>query len=1084
MDMFIRFMAALGLIGLLAGCDSSSPQTQSIPPESDAKPVVEDAPVVGHKLPEVVSFNEHVQPILSEYCYHCHGPDAGTREPKEAPLRLDIEEDAFSPRDNGKPVIIKGAPGESLIVQRMRTHDVDLIMPPPISHKEMDEHEIALIERWIEQGAEYEDHWSFAAVQSPEVPQAGEGWAVNPIDRFIAAKLEQAGLTPNQPDDLRRYHRRMALDLTGLPPAPTETDNFLKAYEDSGEAAVSAEADRLLATDASAEHFARLWLDAARYADTHGIHIDNYRAIWPYRDWVIRAFAANMPWDQFTTEQIAGDLLPGSTLEQKVASGFNRCMATTGEGGAIAEEYEAVYAKDQVDTVSAVWLGLTTGCASCHDHKFDPISMKDFYSMAAFFRNTTMHAMDRNNANHPPSLFVPHPEDRKRWVGLEKELAEKKAALEARAKEAEPGFQQWLTKAEFQPYAEFDTSLELYLPLIEAEGPLRGFVKGEPREWPAAPKRIEALAGKAPVLTGESIELGDLANISRDSEITISTYIRIEGRPTGSILSRMDPAQNHRGWDLALEDGKLVLHIVDRWEDAESRAVANGTLEPGKWHHFAASFDGSKSGHQAISFMLNGKNLGAKTYPNTAGGLLENEVPLRLGSRQGGDNALQGGSVAVQDLRFYRRVLSHGERQKLSGTGQLLAALNTPADQRKDDQVKLLREYYLNHLDQPSLAIRREYEALRGAETGIRARGSMSLVMEEKPGEPFAHILERGQYTDKGEKVGAATPEFLPPMPEGAPRNRLGLAQWLNDPANPLPARVTMNRAWSYLFGRGIVETSGDFGVMGARPSHPQLLDWLAAEFIRGGWDYRRMVKMMVTSMAYRQSGHVSAEKLERDPDNALLSRGPRHRLDGEQIRDLALWASGLLVDEVGGPPVKPYQPEGIWSAVAMPQSNTRFYKQDHGDKLFRRSLYTIWKRTAPPPSMEIFNAPTREVFCVQRERTNTPLQALVLLNDPQFVEACRHLAWRVMAESSDFDEQLDRITLRLINRVLDADERATIRRSHGEFLTEFRAKPEDAARFLAVGATPVPGEAKPAELAALTLVCSQILNLDETVTR
>jgi len=1081
MDMMLRFLGTAAVAGFLAACDSSSPPSGQAVQTADPVIAPDAAPVV--KLPEVVSFNEHVQPVLSEYCYHCHGPDSKTRLPEDKPLRLDIEEDAFAARENGKPVILKGNAAESMLVERMKSHDPDLIMPPPASHKQMDEHEIALIERWIEQGAEYEAHWSFGPLEQPEVPQAGEGWAVNPIDRFVAARLEENGLKPNAPDDLRRYHRRMTLDLTGLPPVPAETDSFLKAYEEQGEAAVSAEADRLLATDASAEHFARLWLDAARYADTHGIHIDNYRAIWPYRDWVIRAFAANMPWDQFTTEQIAGDLLPDSTLDQKVASGFNRCMATTGEGGAIAEEYEAVYAKDQVDTVSAVWLGLTAGCASCHDHKFDPISTKDFYSMTAFFRNTTMQAMDRNDANHPPSIFVPHLGDRERWQVLEKQLAEKKAALDSRAKQAESEFQAWLAKAEFQPYAEYDTSLELYLPLVEASGPLRGFVKGKPVEWPVEVQRIDGLAGKAPLVSGQSIELGDLANISRNSEITISTYIRVEGKPTGSVIARMDPKQKHRGWDLALEEGKLVLHIIDKWEDAESRAVADSPLEPGKWHHFAAIFDGSKSGHQAIGFQLNGKRLGAKTYPNTAGGLLENKVPLRLGSREGGDNALQG-SVAIQDLRFYRRVLSFGEREKLSRTGQLLAALNTPADKRKEDQVKLLREYYLNNLDQSTLALRKEYEVLRGEEAGIRDRGSMCLVMQEKAGEPSAHILVRGQYTDKGDKVTAATPAFLPPMPEGAPRNRLGLAQWLNDPANPLPARVTMNRAWSNLFGRGIVETNGDFGVMGARPTHPKLLDWLAAEFVKGGWDHRRMVKMMVTSMTYRQSGHMSPEKLEKDANNALLSRGPRHRLDGEQIRDLALSASGLLVNQLGGPPVKPYQPEGIWQAVAMPQSNTRFYKQDSGESLYRRSLYTIWKRTAPPPSMEIFNAPTREVCSVQRERTNTPLQALVLLNDPQFVEACRQLAWRVIGESSDFDGRLDQITLRLIGRVLDADEREHIRQSHADFLAGFKDKPESAKEFVATGASPVPDGADLPELAAWTLVASQILNLDETITR
>jgi len=1072
--MNFRFIIAFGLFGLLTACDAPDDQ------QATNTPAVGEPEMV---LPETISFNEHVQPVLSEYCYHCHGPDSGTRLPEEAPLRLDRVEDAFVARDDGHPVIIKGKPEESLLVKRIQSDDIDLVMPPPESHKTMPDYEVALLERWIEQGAEYEEHWAFGSIERPEVPETGSEWAVNPIDHFVESRLASHGLEPNGADDLRRYHRRLSLDLTGLPPSPEETDDFIKAAEENGEEAISAEADRLLATTASAEHFARLWLDAARYADTHGIHIDNYRAIWPYRDWVIRAFKANMPWDQFTKEQIAGDLLPDRTLDQQVASGFNRCMATTGEGGAIAEEYEAVYAKDQVDTVSAVWLGLTTGCASCHDHKFDPITQKDFYSMAAFFRNTTMHAMDRNNAIHPPSIFVPHLDDRDRWVVLEKDLDEQKASLNARKKAAEPEFNKWLAKADFKPYAEFDTSLELYLPLV-GDGDLKGIVFGKSKEWKADVERVEGLIGKAPVITGESIDLGDLGNISRDSEITISTYIRIDGKPSGSVISRMDPKNNFRGWDLALQKGKLVLHVVDEWEDAESRAVAHSALEPGKWHHFAAIFDGSKSGHKAIAFQLNGKRLGAKTYPNTVGGLLENNVPLRLGSREGGDNALKGGEVALQDLRIYRRVLSFGERKSLSGTKAILAAINTPAKKRDKKQIQLLRDYHANHIDPQSIAIRKKYDVMRSEEKVIRDRGSMTLIMEEKEGEPFAHILTRGVYTDKAEKVTAAIPGFLPPMPDGAPSNRLGLAMWLNDPENPLPARVTMNRAWSYLFGKGIVKSSGDFGIMGARPSHPQLLDWLAAEFIDSGWDYREMVKLIVTSMAYRQSGHVNAEKLEKDVDNSLLSRGPRHRLDGEQIRDLALSASGLLVDRVGGPPVRPYQPEGIWHAVAMPQSNTRFYKQDDGEGLFRRSIYTIWKRTAPAPSMEIFNAPPREVFCVQRERTNTPLQALVLLNDPQFVEACRHLAWRSIDSASGFNDRLDYITLRLLNRVIDKYEREQIRKSHAGFLAEFQDQPEDAEKFLSVGTTPVPDGADLPELAAWTLIASQILNLDETVTR
>lgn len=1078
---FLRLLLAAPLGFLLAACDCSSTTSELEKAAIKPKVVQEQA----SELPAVVSFNEHVQPVLSEYCYHCHGPDAGTRAPQDLPLRLDIEEHAFAARDNGKPVIIKGKPAESLLVMRMKAHDdKDIVMPPPESHKEMKAHEIALIERWIEQGADYEEHWSFAPLERPELPKVGEGWAINPIDRFVVAKLDEHGLKANPADDLRRYHRRMSFDLTGLPPSPRQTDAFIRAVEASGESAIGEEADRLLATDASAEHFARLWLDVARYADTHGIHIDNYRAIWPYRDWVIRAFKANMPWDQFTTEQIAGDLLPNSSLDQKVASGFNRCMATTGEGGAIAEEYEAIYAKDQVDTVSAAWLGLTTGCASCHDHKFDPISQKDFYSMAAFFRNTTMNAMDRNNANHPPSLFVPLLEDRQRYPELEAEIAELEKALAKRKAEARPKFEEWSKSAQLADASDLDFSLEIHLPLNEPSGPIKGVAHGKDREWPVDLERIRGPLGKAPVISDKPVEIGDFAAFERGDQVSYGGYVYYEGKPTGAIVSRVDSSNNFRGWDLYLQGDKPAAHITDTWPNAANKVLRGNGIPAKKWHHFMVTFDGTKSGHQSTGLYIDGERARVGANPNTVGANIVANVPLVLGSRAGGDGKLTGGKVALQDFRFYRRLLTEPEIKRLASMGQVADIISTPRDKWNKDQVNKAYEYYLNHVDAPSIELRAKKKPLDQEMAELKNRGSMSLVMEEKEGEPFAHILGRGQYTDKGEKVGAATPAFLPPMAEGMPNNRLGLATWINDPANPLPARVTMNRAWSYIFGRGIVETSGDFGVMGARPSHPKLLDWLAAEFIESGWDYRHMVKMMVVSMAYRQSGHVSAEKLEKDASNVLLSRGPRHRFDGEQIRDLALAASGLLSEQIGGPPVRPYQPDGIWEAVAMPQSNTRSYRQDAGDKLFRRSIYTIWKRTAPPPSMEIFNAPTREVFCVTREKTNTPLQALVLLNDPQFVEACRHLAWRAMNEASDFNQRLDRITLLLINRLLDADERATVAKSHADFFAEFSDKPGSAKQMLSVGSTAPPEEADVAQLAAWTLVASQILNLDETVTR
>ena len=1070
------------------GCDSAPPKVAATIVAA-AENVVEKAAVadlVQVSLPEKVSFNEHVQPILSEYCYHCHGPDSGTREPKKVPLRLDRVEDAFAIRDDDMPVIIKHNPTDSALIKRILSTDPDEIMPPPRSHKTLKPQEVALLSRWIEQGAEYESHWSFAQVKKPVVPEAGKDWAVNPIDHFIAEKLEIEGLKPNLPEEPARFYRRLHLDLTGLPPTPEGIEIFKKSFAEDPETATAAAADQLLATTASAENFTRHWLDAARYADTHGIHIDNYRAIWPYRDWVIGAFQANMPWDQFTTEQIAGDLLPNRSLDQLVATGFSRCLATTGEGGAISEEYDAIYAKDRVETVSAIWLGLTTGCAACHDHKFDPVSTKEFYSLTAFFRNTSMEALDGNDAGHPPNVVVPLKQDRERLGILSAEITHAEQQLADHVESVRPKFEQWLAAAAtttVEPTAKIDPTLSLHLPLAEADGPLHGTVDGKPREWPATLTRMSGPLGQAPVISDTPVYLGDVGNFSRKDQVTYGGFIYVEGAPTGAVVARMSPAQSFRGWDIYLDGGRPTAHVIDSWTDSANKISAASPLKPGEWHHVMATFDGTLPSDQASAIYVDGMKADANTTPNSVGANIETTVPLRLGMRQDGDSRLNG-KVALQDLRFYRRLLSPSEIKNLADESLFQSIVSLPTEKRTKEQSQLVLQYYLRNLDKPAQQLAAQLQTLQTEQRTLNGRGSVSLVMDEKPDPPFAHVLTRGSYADKGEKVTPNTPAILPPMAADVPKNRLGLARWLNDPANPLPARVTMNRTWSYLFGAGIVETNSDFGIMGSRPSHPKLLDWLAAEFVESGWNYRHMIKLMVTSAAYRQSGAVSPEKLEKDPSNRFVARGPRYRLDAEQIRDLALSSAGLLKATVGGPSVKPYQPEGIWEAVAMTQSDTRHYKEDSGDGLYRRSLYTLWKRTAAPPSMEIFNAPTREVFCVRRDLTNTPLQALVLLNDPQFIEASRELASNALRADTDFDARLDFITARLDGRKFVPAERQIVRKSLDSALANFRDRKQDAKSLIETGATPPRKDADVPELAAWTLVASQILNLDETITR
>ena len=1003
---------------------------------------------------EGISFNRQIQPILSEYCYHCHGPDSGTRKPKSEPLRLDRAQFAFAMRDGGKPAIVKGDAAASPAVQRMRTTDPDELMPPPDSHKTMKPEEIALLEKWIAEGATYEEHWAFIPPVKPPMPEnAGR----TPIDKFVLAKLATTGLAPNPPEEKARLFRRLSYDLTGLPPSRGELAAHLAdASPDAYEKAV----DRLLQTDACAEHFTRQWLDAARYGDTHGIHIDNYRSIWPYRDWVIGAFKANMPFDRFTVEQMAGDLLPNPTIELIVATGFNRCNTTTGEGGAIGEEYEAIYAKDRVDTTAAIWLGLTTGCASCHDHKFDPVTMKDFYSLTAFFRNTPMPALDGNNAEHPPVAFVPAMADRARWAELPGLIAAQQQKVDRRRKEAEGDFGFWLKTAGSTtlppaPPAAFHAALD-------------------------APNDPNA-AAKGQVL------VANLPQVKAAGQFSFGATVRMDQPGQGAVLSRMDSALAYRGWDLFLQDGKPAVHVVDHWPDKAIKIVAEKPLATGVWNHVMVTFDGRKKGIAALTVYVNGRAVKTAPEVKSPGADFTVEAPLRVGARSKGPADLDSvvtGNVAVQNVRFFASALAAEDVRGLMGRDLLRTFLETPEAERKPEQKSAVFALYLGEFDEKMKAFDDELSKLKAEEEAIRGRGVKSLVMEEKKDEPFAFVLARGDYRNKTERVKPATPAILPQLNGDGRRSRLDLAKWLVAKDNPLPARVTVNRVWGYLFGTAIVESTDDFGVMGARPTNQDLLDFLAVSFVESGWNYRQLVRAIVASDTYRQSGRLTPEKLEKDPANRLLSRGPRYRLDAEQIRDGALAASGLLVPRIGGPPVKPYQPEGVWEAVAMKESNTRNYKQDNGEALWRRSLYTLWKRTAPPASMDIMNAPSREVFCTRRERTNTPLQAFVTMNDPQFVEASRALAERAVKSSPDTNARLDFITTSLVARTFNDSERTASRRLLDKAAAAYTADPTAAKALIATGESKADPSIAPAELAAWTLVASQVLNTDDALTK
>jgi mono/diheme cytochrome c family protein len=1030
------------------------------------------APAAG----QAVSYNNQIGPILSEHCFRCHGPDSASRKPKKHPLRLDRADFAYEARDDGKPVIIKGDPGASELVRRITATDDD-VMPPAAEQKPLHADEIALIKQWISQGGKYEKHWSLIPPVKPAVPADGAGWARNPVDNFVARKLTQHGLASNPEEEKARLYRRLSFDLTGLPPSRRELEKFV--FDNSDEAYEKA-VDRMLASNASAEHFARQWLDAVRYADTQGIHLDYARSIWPYRDWVIAAYKTNMPFDEFTIDQIAGDMLPGATQRQKIASGYDRLLETTSEGGAIPDEYAAVYAKDRVDTTAAVWLGLTVGCATCHDHKFDPITTKDFYSLTAFFRNNTSSILDGPNGNNAPTLFLPAHKDIARWKKLEPAIENAKKAVAARKVEAGPVFTNWLDSARSNAVIEPITIRPaLVLPLTQTNGPCVGEAGEEKIQWMAGGEGRAGPYGPAPMLTNGTAVENAAPSISRHGKASFGAFIYVEGSPSGSVISRMNTAVNFRGWDLYLSDGRPTVHIIDQFPDKALKITANDSLESGRWHHVMAVFNGRRMGADAITLYVDGLRANVEVNNNSLGPDIVADVPLRLGGRSTNSGPAEyiSGRVFLQDFRFYDKALTADEVARLAMAG----LAQTPAMADND----ALKDLYRATYDRSSQRLAARLSTLEAKAAQVRKRGATTLVIEEKTdSKPMAHVLLRGNYTTEGEEVSATTPAALPPMAPDAPRNRLGLARWIMSRQDPLVARVTVNRLWEELFGTGIVETTSDFGVMGARPTDQDLLDWLAVEFMDSGWNFRHIVKTIVMSATYRQSEAISPEKLEKDPLNKWLSRGPHVRLDAEEIRDQALDVSGLLVNKVGGPPVKPYQPEGVWEAVAMKESDTRYYKQDTGPSMFRRSLYTYWKRTAPPPNMEILNAPSRETFCTRRERTDTPLQALVTLNDTQFVETARHLATRAIVSSVTFDSRLDKITVPLLARPLFPEERAAMRKMEEHFLAYYEARPADARALLAVGDSRPDSRIAPADLAAWTLIASEVLNLDESLTK
>lgn len=942
-----------------------------------------------------VNFNRDVKPILSEKCFKCHGPDAET---VAAGLRLDLAEEATKDR-KGKRAIVPGDPGASLVMQKVAHLDPNYLMPPPNSGvPPLTEAEKETLERWIEQGAVYEKHWSFVPAKRPALPKVSDpSWVRNPIDAFVLAELDQAGLKPEAEADPYTLITRASLALTGLPPTPEEIARFV---EDRSPRAYERLVDRLLASPHYGEHQARYWLDAVRYGDTHGLHLDNERSIYPYRDWVVRAFNEDLRFDEFTIWQLAGDMLPKPKVDQLVATGYIRMNPTTNEGGAIEEEFLAKNTFDRVDTTSTIFLGLTVACARCHDHKYDPISQKDYYRLYAFFNSTEDRPLDGN-------LLLPEPVMRVTGKADEAKIAIwDRHRDRAIATVAEREALAWLSEA--------------WKPLVVATA------------WEVAGP-FEAA----------NFEEAFVKAFSAESESETTTWRPLDFKP-----------------------GRDAVGVVGKENAA---AYVRATLTVPVEREVEAAF----SSDDAIKIWLNG----AAVHDNKVlRGLNQSvdriKLPLRAGENRLLVKVVNAGGPDGLAIRFGSEFAERIDAMHEIWTNHKKSGRRDPRE---------LARLYLEAGPENKAAL--AYRAASKAKTEHLTKLPQTLIAKELPKPREAFVLRRGEYDLPSEKVDRGLPEALGRLDPKDPVDRMGLARWLVARDNPLVARVFVNRIWQQHFGTGIVKTAEDFGSQGEWPSHPELLDYLAVEFREKGWSVKKLHRSIVTSAAFRQRSSMSPEKLAKDAENRLISRGPRYRLDAEVIRDRALAASGLLAPELGGKGFKPYQPEGLWEAIAFLESTTARYAKDPAPDIYRRSLYMFWKRTSPHPVMLSFDAPMRESCSVRRSRTNTPLQALVLLNEPAFLEASRALAQRVLLERKTDDERLERAAMLTVGRIPSALERDVLMASLARNRATFKSEPERAAKLLAVGDAKRDESLDPSEHAAWMIVCSTLMNTDEFVT-
>ena len=1080
---------------------------------------------------------------------------------RKAGLRLDLGEYATRKRPGRPDAIVPGHPERSELIKRIESKDPHYLMPqnPQGEAKPMSVGEIAILKEWIHQGAVYRPHWAFEAPTRPAVPQARShpDWPHNPIDNFILARLDKVGLQPSPEADKATLIRRVTLDLTGLLPTPEEVRAFVN---DNSPNAYERLVDNLLARPTFGEQRARYWLDYVRYADTYGLHYDNGRDIWPYRDYVIRSFNCNKPFDQFATEQIAGDLLPAKDLDPLIASGYVRLGESSNEGGTIAEELRFNIARDRTEAFGATFLGLTVGCAVCHDHKFDPTTQKDFYSLSAFFNNINEKPFNGDRPVWAPVVRIPTAQNRGAYDRVYARRAQLRGQLRAMRAKERGLVSEWLTSKKNPPQSVSTDKLLIRLRLDEGSGDV--LHNSAPHADPATFKTtiVHPEWGETTWLwpdwrmqSNTRLVLDRSGDFESNQAFSAggwfmfrsAPYFAIDDKP-GAIISKMDTTQHNRGWDLAVRNGVITVELVNSspkdpkdkkhadvkeafdypapqnltkkelaaYKPPEKKgpkkkeekkkeqkkpeknelpdttpliAIRVSTVAPlptdGKWHHIFFSYDAS--GHASgVKIFVDGTAANTEVESDTLHGeTIRTSAPMQLGWRSPDANPAK--ELRYQDIRLYGRSLAPDEIRRLPFEDYVAEIAAKPASQWTEDQWHVASEFYLNNVDSTFSAANSQMHALDAKLDQLSVGGDITQVAWEKPTLAYADILERGNYAAREERVEANTPHYLPSIPAGMAHNRLALARWTVSPENPLTARVTVNRMWYELFGTGIAETTEDFGVMGQRPSNQELLDWLALEFRESGWNIKRMYKLMVMSAAYRQNGKSTPPQLQKDPRNLLLSHGPRFRMDAEMLRDIALQSGGLLVDRIGGPSVKPYQPANVWEQVSYPTSDTLIYVQDHGQSLYRRSMYTYWKRMASPPNMDAFDAPVRDTVCTRRQRTDTPLQALVTMNDAQWIEAARGLAERVIHEAGAKPEaRIDRMSEILLARDPRPQTLAVLKASLEQMQKHYDSDPK-AARALVHE-----GESKPAsnipepELAAWTMVANEMLNLDETLNK